>query len=233
MSRNIRSYLAMGLCLALLTVLIPDLSVAQKEKKAIKTGHAAGIGALLGFALGGDPLWGAASGAALGAAGGMIANEATKGKREKAAAEEAAKQQQATDTGAQLAAREAQIDTLERELAEVEQARQEAQAAIIDAVGPDVWEGYKALRGCQHERAHALAKVGAVSQDPYHKLGAIWLDAMTATDQKDRGKADMSFQSLVERDPEIDTVQQASLATDQAVLDMRAERGEIGIGPCR
>ena len=226
MSRIVRNMVAVALCLTLLIVLLPDSTWAQKEKKAIKTGHAAGIGALLGFALGGDPLWGAASGAALGAAGGMIANEATKGKREKKAAQETAAQQQA-------AVQEQRIANLEAELAEVELARADAQTAIIEAIGPDVWEGYKALRGCQHERAYALAKVGKVSQDPYQKLGAIWLEAMTATDQKNRSKAEMSYQSLVERDPEIDTIPQASLATDQAVLDMRTERGEIGIGPCQ
>lgn len=226
MSRIVRNMVAVALCLTLLIVLLPDSTWAQKEKKAIKTGHAAGIGALLGFALGSDPLWGAASGAALGAAGGMIANEATKGKREKKAAQETAAQQQA-------AVQEQRIANLEAELAEAELARADAQTAIIEAIGPDVWEGYKALRGCQHERAYALAQVGAVSQDPYHKLGAIWLEAMTAMDQKNRSKAEMSYQSLVERDPEVDTVQQASLATDQAVLDMRTERGEIGIGPCQ
>ena len=35
---------------------------------------------------------------------------------------------------------------------------------------------------------------------------------------------------LVERDPDIDTAQQASIATDSAVLDMRSERRELGIG---
>lgn len=141
MSKFSQRIVTMGLCLAFLVVLLPDSTLAQKEKKAIKTGHAAGIGALLGFALGGDPLWGAASGAALGAAGGMIANEATKGKREKTAAEEAASQQEA-------AGQEQRIARLEAELAEAEQARADAQAAIVDAIGPDVWEGYKALRGC-------------------------------------------------------------------------------------
>ena len=231
MNRTLRHLTTIGLCVALLIALVPGDALAQekKPKKAIKTGHAAGIGALLGFALGGDPLWGAASGAALGAAGGMIANEATKGKREKKAAEESALQQES----AALAANQDRIAKLESELAEAESAREEAQTAIIEAIGPDVWEGYKSLRGCQYERAYALAGVGAVSQDPYHKLGAVWLQAMTAVDQKDRTKADQFFQTLVERDPEIDTVQQASLATDQAVLDMRAERSEIGIGTCQ
>jgi hypothetical protein len=231
MNRNNRTLIALGLCIALLGGLLAlDTAFAQeKKKKAIKTGNAAGIGALVGFALGGDPLWGAASGAALGAAGGMIANQVVEGKQEK----KAAAAQQTAEQDTQIAARDQRIADLERELLEAERAREEAQNAIIEAVGPDVWEGYKSLRGCQHERAYALAKVGAVSQDPYHRLGGLWLEAMTAVDQSDRQKADLCFQSLAERDPEIDTVQQASLATDQAVLDMRTERAEIGIGPCR
>jgi hypothetical protein len=230
MNRTTRTFVALGLCAALLGLLTPDSAFAQEKKKAIKTGKAAGIGALVGFALGGDPLWGAAGGAALGAAGGMIANTVTEGKQEKKATAEA---QRAAEQDAEVAVRDQRIADLERELLEAQQAREEAQSAIIAAVGPDVWEGYKSLRGCQHDRAYALAKVGAVSSDPYHRLGGHWLEAMTAVDQNDRQKADLYFQTLAEKDPEIDTVQQASLATDQAVLDMRTERAEIGIGPCR
>ena len=61
---------------------------------------------------------------------------------------------------------------------------------------------------------------------------SIAVEAMTAVDSKDQAKAQTIFQSLTERDPEIDTAQQASIATDQAVLDMRAERRELGIGAC-
>jgi len=228
MSRIAISTVTVGLCLALLLVLIPQHAGAQKKKKdkAISTGKAAGIGALLGLALSSDPLEGAATGAALGAAGGMIANEATKGKREKQAAAESAQQQD-------MAAREQRLAAYEMEMNQALEARQEAEVAIVEAIGQDNWEGYKALRGCQHERASALAKVGATSNDSVHRLASVWLEAMTAVDAKNNQKAQTIFQTLAERDPEIDTVQQASLATDQAVLDMRAERGEIGIGPCR
>ena len=56
---------------------------------------------------------------------------------------------------------------------------------------------------------------------------------MTAVDQSDKKRAEDFYKSLVASDPDIDTVQQASLATDQAVLDMRAERRDIGIGVCQ
>ena len=68
---------------------------------------------------------------------------------------------------------------------------------------------------------------------PDHQLASLWLEAMTAVDGRDAKRTDSMFEKLAAEDPEIDTVQQASLATDQAVLDMRAERIELGIGDCR
>jgi hypothetical protein len=56
---------------------------------------------------------------------------------------------------------------------------------------------------------------------------------MTAVDGRDAKRSQSMYETLAARDLEIDTVQQASLATDQAVLDMRAERIELGIGDCR
>ena len=79
----------------------------------------------------------------------------------------------------------------------------------------------------------ALAGAGATAASIDHQRASVWLEAMTAVDQKDNKKAEGFYRSLVTSDPDIDTVQQASLVTDQAVLDMRAERGEIGIGSCR
>lgn len=191
---------------------------AEKDEKAINTGKAAGIGALLGLALGRNPIVGAATGAAIGAAGGMIANEVARSSKEKQSSE--------------TAERDKKIAELESDLGEAERARAELQASIVDTVGPDVWEGYKSLRGCQYKRASALANVGAVSEETYHQLGAIWLQAMVAVDQRDSTSAQQHFKELVTEDPEIDSIQQASLATDQAVLDMRSERRELGIAPC-
>lgn len=255
-----------GMVLCLLSLAGPEVAYSQYM------GKGAGIGALLGLALGsGNVIEDVASGAALGAAGGGIANMATGGgakkkrqrEEERIRAEEAAGQ---AERDRYLAQREREMADQERRWAEMElskrerellerehwQAEQErlrgqaarqvseavaerdqAVQAIIDAVGPDVWEGYKALRGCQYERAFALANVGATSPDRYHQLGALWLTAMTAVDSRDTSRADSAFQTIIQQDPEIDTEQQASLAADQAVLDMRSERREIGIAPCR
>ena len=67
---------------------------------------------------------------------------------------------------------------------------------ILQAIGSDNWEGYKALRGCQHDRAYALAQVATTSQNMNHRLASLWLDAMTAVDQRNTTKANSTFESL-------------------------------------
>ena len=77
------------------------------------------------------------------------------------------------------------------------------------------------------------AKAGATSQNKDHRLASLWLEAMVAVDQRDTESADAYYQDVVKWDPEIDTVQQASLATVQAILDLRTERRELGLPSCR
>ena len=266
MFRIAKSVVVVGLCVVVTMIALPQTAYSQYM------GKGAGIGALLGLALsdGWDPVGDAAAGAALGAAGGGIANMATGGKKkkrenERARAEadyqrrraeqdryeaERARQQAEQDrrwNEMQVSQRERELLARERQLAESErmltrardqvsetiQAREQTEMVIVQAIGADNWEGYKALRGCQHERAFALAQVAATSKNMNHRLGSLWLEAMTAVDQRNTSKAQSSFQTLAKWDPDIDTVQQASLAADQAVLDMRSERADIGIAPCR
>ena len=87
--------------------------------------------------------------------------------------------------------------------------------------------------GNRWPRAYALAAAGTTSPNPDHQLASLWLEAMTAVDGRDTQRTQSMYETLAAQDPEIDTAQQASLATDQAVLDMRAERIELGIGDCR
>lgn len=261
MNGKTKRWIGLGLAVAMS---VPQVAVSQYM------GKSAGIGALLGLALGnGNVIEDVAAGAALGAAGGGVANMATGGKRkkqkesERIRAEDAARQaererymaqrerelaeQERRWNEMQLSERERELIQREHRLAEQERlrtaaARQVTDAVaerdraiqtIVDAIGPDVWEGYKALRGCQFDRAYALANVGAVSPDFYHQLGALWLEAMVAVDSQDSTRASSVFDRITQKDPEIDTAQQASLAADQAVLDMRAERREIGMPSCK
>lgn len=206
----------------------PALTAAQNDDTfTMKKG--AGIGALLGLALGsGNIIEDTVRGVALGAVGGAVVGEVQKSNRRKDAKEEAAAEREAS-----VAMKDAQIQTLEAQLRESVESAQETEVAIIKAIGTDNWEGYKALRACNHKRAYALAGAGATAANVDHQRASVWLEAMTAVDQKDKKKAEGFYKDLVTSDPDIDTVQQASLVTDQAVLDMRAERQEIGIGSCR
>jgi phage tail sheath protein FI len=185
------------------------------QDDGVSVGKAAGIGALLGLGLGRD-LGDVIGGAAIGAAGGMIANEVIKRQEKKQSAEPQPQSSSQTPAAEQPKAK----------------TQQEIDAEIEKAIGRDNYEGYKALRACEHERAYGLAKVAALSKKEDHKLVSLWLEAMTAVDQRDRKRAEPIFDQLVGADPDIDTTQQASLETDKAVLDLRAERRELGLSSC-
>ena len=265
MDRNI-AFGTTGLFVA--TVLLDSVHVSlaaepQEKTEVVGVGKAAGIGALLGVALGRDPIVGSIQGARRGgrahrqhrragageerkeegpanpgaasknsrplsksslqpriAAGGLIANTVVQEQERKE--KKKAQQTQVQETRQQ-----------EQQAAEVAQkANQDLERQVEEAIGKDNYEGYKALRACQHKRASALAQVGAVSENEDHRITSIWLDAMVAVDQRDSKKANQYFEEIAEKDPDIDTVQQASIETDKVVLDMRTERRELGVS-CR
>ena len=181
-------------------------------------GSGAGAGALLG-AVFGDDFDEVIDGALTGAVVGGVADAAVASDRR-----EAAEARNRTETQQQMAEQQRQLEAQNTEMAD---------DAIVEAVGKDNWEGYKALRACNHERAYALAKAGATSSRADYQLAASWLEAVTALDERVTEKSEPLLKELVQKDPDIDTVQQASIAADKILLGMREERREIGIGPCR
>ncbi len=82
---------------------------------------------------------------------------------------------------------------------------------------------------CQHDRAELLAKAGATSENPDFALAGYWLEALVAVDTKDQAAAESLFAELVDLDDDVDTVQQASVAADQAILEIRETRSDEGI----
>jgi len=186
-------------------------SAGQQDKtQAVSVGQAAGIGALLGLALGGDPIVSTIQGAALGAAGGLITNAVVEGS-ERSEQRKAAEQAQANQA--------ADSENLERQ--------------VEQAIGRDNYEGYKALRSCEYSRATGLAKVGATSSNSDYRITSVWLEAMIAVDQRDTAAAEDLYAQITEADPDIDTEQQASLETDKVILQMRSERRDLGLPACR
>ncbi|MGB5161137.1 MAG: hypothetical protein WBP10_15270 [Thermoanaerobaculia bacterium] len=173
-------------------------------------GRGAAGGAILGLLVGGDlggAVVGAAVGAAGGAAGGAISDSNKKKKANKAELEE-------------LRQKEA-----ERQAYDLPQTREEWVAAI----GEDNTNALDALVDCQHDRATLLAKAGATSENPDFALAGYWLEALVAVDSQDQAAAESLFAELVDLDDDVDTVQQASVAADQAILKVREARTAEGI----
>lgn len=206
---------------------------AMAQKTGRYAGYGAGIGALIGL-VAGDDIDDVAAGAVIGAAGGGLTGAVIDSREEdarRAAAEAHYRAQQ-----------EHKVAELQRQQAMARQARStesgtgsthsSSDAELARLIGADNYASYKALRGCDYLRASALARVGELSSNPDHRLASLWLDGLIAIDQRDQATAQLVFQRVVEVDPDIDSIQQASLETDRVVLDLRAERRSMGLPSC-
>ena len=194
-----------------LIVCILFFSTGIDVKADVGRGAASGavVGGFLGLVFGGDigdVVEGAAVGAGAGALGGAVSGSMKKKQDEKRA-----QQQQAA---------------IAQQVAD-DQKRQEQ--ALVSAIGEDNYRGLIALVDCQHERAEALAKAGAASSNPDHKLSSLWLKAIIANDLKQKDRTAELYQQLVSADKDIDTEQQAGIETDKVLMDIRQERRAKGI----
>ena len=188
-------------------------------------GSGAAMGALAGLVFGGDiddVIEGAAVGGAMGAGAGAISGNA----RQSQAQQDAYAVNQAQQQQAQAQSRAQQA---EQQLASQQYQRQLSEQQTIDMLGTDTWEGYKALRACQNQRALGLTQAGRAAENPNHRLAAEWLLAIIAVDNRDTSTAAQQKQKLVQVDQDIDTAQQASLEIDKMVLELREERRQMGI----
>ena len=196
------------ICL-IVCILFFSMSIDVKANVGKGAASGAAIGGFLGLVFGGD-LGDVVEGAAVGAGAGAIGG-AVSGSMKKKEAEKRAKQQQAEK--APQAATDPQYD----------------EQALIRAIGEDNYRGLVALVDCEHKRAEALAKAGAASSNPDHRLSSIWLEALIASDLRQKERTAELYQQLVSADGDIDTAQQASLETDKVLMDVRQERRAKGI----
>jgi hypothetical protein len=97
------------------------------------------------------------------------------------------------------------------------------------AFGSDNVDGLFALRDCQHEKAYLHAMAGANSDMLSHRLAASWLEAMIALDQKDSKTAHRAYQQVVAQDHSVASIEQAKSETTDALVDVRADRKNLGI----
>ncbi|MGB5340756.1 MAG: hypothetical protein WBP67_01560 [Thermoanaerobaculia bacterium] len=168
-------------------------------------GRGAAGGAILGLLVGGD-LGGAAVGAAVGAAGGAIGGAAS-------------------DSSKKKKANKAELEELRQKEAEGQAYDlPQTEEEWIAAIGQDNTNALDALVDCQHDRAELLAKAGATSENPDFALAGHWIEALVAVDQQDQKTANELFAGLTDLDDDVDTVQQASVAADQAILKIRETR---------
>lgn len=188
-------------------------------------GKGAAGGAILGFIVGGD-LGSAAEGAALGAAGGAAAG-AISGSNQK----KKAKRQAEADAQAQAQVQEAEA-AAKANKSQLPSDLPQNEDEWIAAIGEDNVNALDALVDCQHDRSRILAQAASTSSNPEYRMIGVWIEALGAVDQNDQDTAQKYFEQIIPLDDQVDTVQQASLVADQAVLEIRNTRTNEGIG-CR
>ena len=194
-------------------LMMPAALLAGKGAKRWAGRGAAG-GAILGLLVGGD-LGGAAVGAAVGAAGGAIGGAASDSSKKKKA-----------DKAELEELRQKEAERQEYDLPQTEE-------EWIAAIGEDNTNALSALVDCQHDRAALLAQAGTTSENPDFALTGHWIEALVALDRQDQATLDELYPTLVELDDDIDTVQQASLTADKAILEVRDARRDEGISCAR
>ena len=232
----------------LLLVVALAVSTALAQSRAGRGAkRGAAMGAVWGLIFGGDigdVVEGAAAGAAVGAVGGAVSDSYAKKDRKRYEQQraQAYAEQQARAAEAERQQLEAERQRLEAERMAMEE-QQKAQQAVstsatvdpateeewIAYIGVDNWNALTALVDCQHQRAVLLARAAATIDDPEFRLASRWIEVFVAVDQMDQSAAAELFPVLVSLDPDVDTVQQASLEADKAILEIRDIRRQEGI----
>ncbi len=100
---------------------------------------------------------------------------------------------------------------------------------LVNAFGEDNLRAYIELIKGDHDKAIALSKVAQISANENHKLSGFWIEALAEKDRRNITAANKMYQKLIKKDPDIDDTQQASLAVDQMVLELRSNRRANGV----
>ena len=101
----------------------------------------------------------------------------------------------------------AMLNDLDKRTKEAEAKNEEAE--LKKAYGNENVEGLKALIDKKYDRALALANVGETSEIEDHKISAVYLKAMIASDQNNDEQAEIEYKRMVEMDSEIETIKEA------------------------
>ena len=221
-------------------LIVPIVDAQSRAGRRAKKGAA--MGAVWGLLLGrdlGDVAAGAAAGAALGGVSGAVDDSYAKKDQKRYEQQRAQAEAEARARALDEERRRLEEERLALEERERALAAQEVQSGgggdpttedeWIEVIGIDNWNGLLALGECQHQRALLLAQAGATIDNAEYRLASKWLEALVAVDLKDSKGAEKLYPALVELDSEVDTVQQASIEADKAILEIRDLRQEEGV----
>ena len=161
---------------------------------------------------------GAGSGALAGAVGGLFGSLVFGGDPIEGAARGAVIGTAAGATAGAISGAEA-----DRRIAEQQQAELDA---LRRQIGDDSFEGLVALAECRHDVALSQAAKAAQSDNQDFALAGLWLETITYTDSRREAEARALYPTLIERDPEINSADQAELAVRNFIQELGSARTE-------
>lgn len=162
---------------------------------------------------------GAAIGGAAGAVGGIVSALVFGGDVGEAAARGAV---WAASSGAVTGG----IAGAQADKAEKEKERVAREAALKGQLGDDTYNGLVALAECKHEVALGYARSSAGSTNKDYALAGLWLEILTEVDRKELDKAKALLPELVEKDPKIQTEQDAERFMTEAKVKLQEVRDD-------
>ena len=105
----------------------------------------------------------------------------------------------------------------------------EATVIQVDIAPEEIGRNHDVQIGLVGDVRETLARMNECAKDLVFRDHSRWIEALVALDRQDQAALDELYPKLVELDDDIDTVQQASLAADQAILKVREARRDEGI----
>ena len=200
-----------GMIVWILILLIGGIMTACSSHTAKRAGEGAAMGAVVGAAggmvsaliFGGNVGEAAARGAVWGGTTGAVAGGISGAQQEqtmKAQQEQAKKAQQ-----------DKNIEKLKKEL------------------GEDAFNGLAALTECKHEVALGYARTAAKSDNKNYALAGKWIEILTYADSRQEDKARALYPELVNIDTNISSESQAEETMQKALQRLMDIRGEYNL----
>lgn len=112
--------------------------------------------------------------------------------------------------------------------AKVEQQREDEFAKLREEIGDENFAGLAALADCNHDASLRAAAKGRQSKNPNYALAGLWLEVLNYADMGQESKARAMFPTLVEKDWNIDSTEQAETRMRKGTTALGNIREEYG-----